>query len=92
MGLIWAVVNEAFATKTPVTGLSGSYSTAAVVQVVFTVPIPTQASTNYRVNVTALNALSSAPFYVTNKTVTSFDVSYSAALTGTVAFDWLLIK
>jgi hypothetical protein len=49
-------------------------------------------NTSYRVNVVPTVALTAALFYVTNKTVTTFDVVYLSGLTGAVTFDWTVIK
>lgn len=71
--------------------ISGAVSQVGTATTVFTVTIGTTlANTNYEVNVTATNALSAALFYVTNKTTTTFDVTYLAGLTGAVTFDWSL--
>lgn len=69
--------------------LSGSFSGAGTATTTFTVTIgSTMANTTYKVNATPTNLLSTAMFYVTNKTTTTFDVVYLSGLTGTVAFDW----
>lgn len=71
--------------------LSGSVSQVGSLTTVFTVTIgSTQPNSTYKVNVTPTSALSAALFYVTNKTTTTFDVTYMAGLTGTVTFDWSL--
>ena len=68
-----------------------SFSGVGTATTVFTVTIgQTMANTTYKVNVTPTSALSAALFYVTNKTTTTFDVTYLAGLTGTVTFDWSL--
>lgn len=73
--------------------ISGSFSGVGVATTVFTVTIgSTQSGTSYKVNVTPTSALSAAVFYVTNKTTTTFDVTYLAGLTGTVTFDWSLFQ
>lgn len=70
-------------------GTNGSFSGVGTATTVFTVTIGvTQPNTTYRVNITPTSALSSALFYITNKTNTTFDVVYLAGLTGTVTFDW----
>lgn len=71
---------------------SGSFSGIGTATTTFTVTIgSTQANNNYRVpQPGALNILSAAPCYITNKTTTTFDVVYISGLTGTVAFDWVL--
>lgn len=72
---------------------SGSYSDTVAVVSNFTITFGgTQPNTDYQVFVTPTNTLSSAPFHITNKTTTTFEVAYSAALSGTVAFDWALIR
>lgn len=70
---------------------SGSFSGAGTATTAFTVSIgTTQANITYKVGVTPTSALSAALFYVTNKTTTTFDVTYLAGLTGTVTFDWFV--
>lgn len=73
-------------------GVSGSFSQAVgVPTTVFTVTFGgTQPNATYQVVVTPTAALSAALFYVTNKTTTTFDVTYLAGLTGTVEFDYIL--
>lgn len=70
----------------------GTVSQVGTATTTFTVTIgATMANTNYRVpSPGALNVLSAAPCYITNKTTTTFDVVYLTGLTGTVAFDWNL--
>lgn len=71
---------------------SGSVSQVGVATTIFTVTIgATLASTSYQVSVTPTVVLAAAAFYVTNKTTTTFDVTFLAGLTGTVTFDWQLI-
>lgn len=73
--------------------VSGSFSGAGTATTTFTVTIgTTQANTSYKVTATPTNALSSALFYVTNKTTTTFNVVYLTGLTGTVQFDWILAR
>lgn len=75
--------------KVPV--YSNNFSQVGAATTVFTVTIgTTQANNTYEVTVTPTSALSAALFYVTNKTTTTFDVTYLAGLTGTVTFDWIL--
>lgn len=70
---------------------ANSFSGVGTATTVFTVTIgATQANNTYKVNVTPTSVLSAALFYVTNKTTTTFDVTYMAGLTGTVTFDWSL--
>lgn len=73
--------------------IAGSFSGAGTATTVFTVTIgATMANSTYKVNVTPTSALSAALFYVTNKTTTTFDVTYLAGLTGTVTFDWSVFQ
>lgn len=73
--------------------ISGSFSGVGTATTVFTVTIgTTQANNTYKVQVTPTSVLSAALFYVTNKTTTTFDVTYMAGLTGTVTFDWGVFK
>lgn len=70
--------------------IAGSFSGAGTATTTFTVTIgQTMSNTSYKVpQPGALNVLSAAPCYITNKTTTTFDVVYLTGLTGTVAFDW----
>lgn len=71
--------------------IAGSFSGVGTATTVFTVTIgSTQPNSTYKVQCTPTSALSAALFYVTNKTTTTFDVTYLAGLTGTVTFDWLV--
>jgi hypothetical protein len=71
--------------------IAGSFSGAASATTTFTVTIGgTQPDVLYKVAVTPTAALTAAPFYVTNKTTTTFDVTYLVGLTGTATFDWIL--
>lgn len=73
------------------TTLAGSYTSTATAVSTFTVTIgTTQANTTYKVTASPSNALSAASYYITNKTTTTFDVMYLTALTGAIAFDWIL--
>lgn len=88
-GIVQAMINAALSRY--VQGKSGSFSQAVVATTTFTVVFGgTQQNTNYGVIITASNLLSSPIHYVDNKTTTSFDVVYPGALTGTVAFNWVL--
>lgn len=72
---------------------SGSFSGTGTATTVFTVAIgQTMPSTTYKVNVTPTATLAAAVFYVTNKTTTTFDVTYLAGLTGTITFDWSVFQ
>ncbi len=71
--------------------LKGTYSTTGTATTTFTVTIGvTMPNTNYVVNPQANNTLSAALMYVTNKTTTTFDVTYLAGLTGSVSFDYTI--
>ncbi len=73
--------------------IAGSVSQVGAATTVFTVTIGvTLGSATYKVVVSPSNVLSAALFYITNKTTTTFDVTYIAGLTGTVAFDWMVAK
>jgi hypothetical protein len=68
---------------------SGSFSGAASNTTTFTVTIgTTMANTTYKVSATPTTSITAAPFYITNKTTTTFDVVYLAGITGTATFDW----
>lgn len=78
---------------TPRVVASGQKSQALVAATTISVTIgATQPSTAYQVTVTPTSALSAALFYVDNKTTTTFDVVYLAGITGTVQFDWNVIR
>lgn len=74
--------------------VSGSYSSGAVVgQTVFTITFGgTQPNSTYKVDVVPTSVLGAALFYVTNKTTTTFDVTYLAGLTGTVLLDYAIFQ
>lgn len=70
---------------------AGSYSSTVTATTTFTVTIgTTQANNNYKVVVSPSNALSAVMFYINNRTITTFNVVFVTALTGVVAFDWIL--
>lgn len=76
-----------------VTTNSGSFSQAVVGVATFTVTIGiTKSNATYNVSVTPTAAVSAVPFYVNNKTTTTFDVVFTAALTGTVTLDWAIFQ
>jgi hypothetical protein len=69
--------------------VSGSYSSTGTATTTFTVTMGvTQPNTTYKVGFAPTDALSAAPYYITNKTTTTFDVVYLSGLTGVVSFDW----
>lgn len=74
----------------PTQAIGGSYNQTVSAATTATITIPTQANSNYKVSVTGSNSLSKVLYYVDSKTTTQFTVNFSA-LTGTVAFDWVLI-
>lgn len=50
-------------------------------------------STGYEVSISPTDLLAAAPYYVTNKTSTTFDIVYTAApAAGSVTFDWMVHK
>lgn len=68
---------------------TGSGSTTATAATTFTVTFGgTQPNSTYKVFVQPTSVLAAAPFYVTNKTATAFDITYLSAITGLVSFDW----
>jgi hypothetical protein len=70
----------------------GSFNQMAVAATTFTVTIGgTQPTTGYTVGITPSSVLAAANYYVTNKTNTTFDVVYTAPITGLVQFDWILL-
>ena len=98
-GAVEAVSNKLYYTDSTANrqdifiGKSGSATATGTATTVFTVTFGgTQPNATYKANVTPTNALSSALFYVTNKTATTFDVTYLAGLTGAVAFDWAIFQ
>lgn len=89
---VWVIKNISYVglgrTGIPI---AGSFSTTGSATTTFTVTTGvTEPNTSYKVNVTPTSILSSALFYVNNKTATTFDVVYLSGLTGTVSFDWVL--
>ena len=69
----------------------GSFSGTGTATTTFTVTIGvTQSSAAYKAVVSATNALAASPFYITNKTTTTFDVVYLTAITGAITIDWIL--
>jgi len=73
--------------------VSGSYSTTGAATTVFTVTFGgTQPNTTYKVNVTPTSVLAAALLYISNKTTTTFDVTYLAGLTGSVSFDYSITQ
>ena len=74
-------------------GYSGSFSATGTATTAFTVTFGgTQPNATYQVLITPTNVLTAAVLYVTSKTTTTFTVTFITGLTGTVAFDWLLVQ
>lgn len=70
---------------------SGSFSATVTATSSFVISIPTQLNNSYIVNLTPTTpgaVLSS--FYISAKTTTSFTVTFSSPVTGSVGFDWNL--
>jgi hypothetical protein len=73
--------------------MGGSYSTTGSATTSFVVTIgTTMPNTTYRVPVTPTSSVAAGNFFVTNKTTTAFTVTYTTALTGSVAFDWSVFR
>lgn len=73
------------------TNLAGSFSTTGSGGATYTVGLGTVLpSATYAVTITPTAALTATNFYVTNKTTSTFDVTFTSGLTGTVTFDWAL--
>lgn len=73
--------------------IGGIYSDTVTAQSTFTVSIgSTLANTNYKVVISPDNALSAVSFYINNKTTTTFDIVVLSPLTGTISFEWILVK
>lgn len=81
-------------TQTILKGVRGTVSVAgATAQTAFTVTFGgIQPNNTFYVGITALNAVTAAQNYVMTRTTTTFTVTYLTGLTGTVAFDWVLIQ
>lgn len=77
--------------KLPITG--SFPPTTETAKTTFTITIgTTQADTSYKIQVMPTSAITAVNWYITNKTVTTFDVVFTTALTGLVQFDWALFK
>ncbi len=73
--------------------IKGSYDSTVVSVSVFTVPIGlTLTDTTYFVSITADNILSAVPYFITNKTDSTFDANAVTGLTGNVSFEWSITK
>ncbi len=73
--------------------LKGLYDSTVVSVDSFVVPIsPTVSDTSYVVSITGNNLLSAVPYFITNKTDSSFTANAVTGLTGTVSFSWSLTK
>jgi len=71
--------------------IKGTFTATGTATSTFTVTIPTQLNNTYVVTPVAQNAVSAASFYVTNQTTTTYDIVTLTALTGAVAFGWVLV-
>ena len=71
--------------------IKGNFTATGTATSTFTVTIPTQVNNTYVVTPVAQNAVSAASFYVTNQTTTTYDIVTLTALTGAVAFGWILV-
>lgn len=91
---VMALINSVINSKEIVQGTSGGFSSAGPLPptVLITITIPTQTTANYKVFITPTSLAVAVPYYVTNKTTTSFDVVYPAPIAGTVTFDWLVVQ
>lgn len=72
--------------------ISSSFSSGASATTTFTVPIPTQVNNAYKVQVTPTSATAVGGFYITNKTTTTFQIVYPSGLSGTVSWDWTILR
>jgi hypothetical protein len=70
----------------------GSFSQAAVAVTTFTVPITSQIFSSYSVSITPTSFTATVSCYVTNKTLSSFDVTFIVPVTGLVEFDWIIVQ
>jgi len=67
--------------------MSGSFSQTVVNKTTFNVELPAGTSAGYKIQVTPTSKTAASVFYV-DKKATSFDVVFTAELTGLVSFDW----
>ena len=84
--------NDTAQWKAPVTPIAGSFSQVGASATTFTVSIVAQSGSAYKIGITPTSLNAETPYYVTNKTSTSFDVVYSTGITGPLTFDWALFK
>lgn len=86
-----AAVLSAATSRTLLGIYEGSFSGTGSATTTFTVTIgSTLGNSGYKVEVTPTSAVAAAPFYVNNKTTTTFDVVYLSAVTGSEKFDWVV--
>lgn len=63
-----------------------------VAQTTKTIPLGFTASgVDYHVSITARNAVSAGTHFITNKTTTTFDITYTSAITGDLLFDFIVL-
>ena len=73
--------------------VAGTFTATGAATSTFTVTTGvTMPDTSYTVDISPRNALSAALWYISDKTTTTFTVTYLTALTGAVAFDWSMIE
>ena len=73
-------------------GVAKSVTYAATSQSTFSVTLSERPYANYTVSVTPASAAAVPRFYVTNKTVTGFDIIAEEPITGTVVYDIIVIQ
>ena len=82
-GTIWGSVGA----------MTGSFSQTVTAVSTFTVTIgTTMPNTTYKVNISSTSSTAASPWYISNKTTTSFDVIYQTTLTGVVSFDYSVFR
>lgn len=73
--------------------IHGNLTTTGAATTVVTVTIgTTQASNGYAVAITPKDLLTAVNYYITNQTTTTFDVNFVTGLTGSINFDWILVR
>lgn len=81
--------SNSVATWKPAT-IGGTYNQQITATSTVTVSIPAQTDNLYKVGVTPGNSTSAANYYISNKTLSSFDVVYLSPVSGTLIFDWIV--
>ena len=73
--------------------ITGSYSSTASATTTFTVTIGAiMPNTTYTPLIVPTSMLAAASYYITNQTVTTFDVSYVTAITGSITFKFAVFR